>query len=215
MRLLHNVIGDPAFKPDDLRGVDFKKLKKDVADYRFSQLCPQDGWKESSVTISVSLGKPRRNKEKDHARAIDIPVPGLHFRSITNLVKRIYASDPLAASFHIFPFRQYATLSPSSSPARLLSEVFSSDAMIEEHERLQLLPRVEGNMLERVIVALQFWSDATLLSNFGSAKLWLFYMCIGNQLMAYRLSPSTNSVHDVTFIPSVCSHLLCPTKALI
>lgn len=63
--------------------------------------------------------------------------------------------------------------------------------MIEEYENLQSSPPElnEGGQpctLERVIVGLMFWSDATQLANFGYAKAWPLYLFLANQSNSYR-----------------------------
>jgi hypothetical protein len=47
-----------------------------------------------------------------------------------------------------------------------------------------------------------FWSDATHLANFGTAKLWPIYMFLGNLSKYIRAEPTSNACHHVAYIPS-------------
>lgn len=96
---------------------------------------------------------------------------------------------------------------------RLRDELYTSDEMIKEYEALQASPPEmdnQGNpcLLERTIIGLMFWSDATQLANFGHAKAWPLYMYLGNQSKAYRAKFTAGECHQVAYFPSVCSLIL-------
>ena len=63
----------------------------------------------------------------------------------------------------------------SSENKRVYSEVYNSDAFIEEHDHLQrhgqLPPDDPHCKREKVIAALMFWSNAMHLAQFGTMKL--------------------------------------------
>ncbi|KII89354.1 hypothetical protein PLICRDRAFT_109005, partial [Plicaturopsis crispa FD-325 SS-3] len=61
--------------------------------------------------------------------------------------------------------------------------------------------------LERAIAGLMFWSDATHLTSFGTAKAWPIYLFFGNQSKYDRAKPSSGACHQIAFVPSV-SHIL-------
>ena len=48
-----------------------------------------------------------------------------------------------------------------------------------------------------------FWSDATHLANFGTAKLWPIYLFFGNLSKYIRLRPSSGACNHLAYIPSV------------
>ncbi|KIO32590.1 hypothetical protein M407DRAFT_66420, partial [Tulasnella calospora MUT 4182] len=86
---------------------------------------------------------------------------------------------------------------------RVVDDIYNSDAMLREYEDLRRSPREPGCPFERVILALQFWSDATQLANFGTAKLWPVYMYFGNQPKWARSRPDMHACHDIAHIPSL------------
>ena len=63
----------------------------------------------------------------------------------------------------------------------LYDELYTSDAWNEAHDALQKQRCNDGCKLERVIAGLMFWSDATHLTQFGSASTWPVYLFFGNQ----------------------------------
>ncbi|KAF9237036.1 hypothetical protein BU15DRAFT_76410 [Melanogaster broomeanus] len=86
---------------------------------------------------------------------------------------------------------------------RLYDELYSSDAWIEEHDKVQKQQRQDGCKLERVIAGMMFWSDATHLAQFGHATAWPVYLFFGNLSKYRRASPNTGPCHPVAFIPSL------------
>jgi hypothetical protein len=68
---------------------------------------------------------------------------------------------------------------------------------------LQRQPREPNCSLERVIAGLMFFSDATHLANFGTAKAWPLYLYFGNLTKYARSAPTSGACHLVGFFPSV------------
>ncbi|THG96656.1 hypothetical protein EW026_g5211 [Hermanssonia centrifuga] len=73
------------------------------------------------------------------------------------------------------------TASSDAPPQRVFSELYNSDAMNEEYERIKAVPRADGCKLETVIASIMLWSDSTHLAQFGNASLWPIYAFFGNQ----------------------------------
>ncbi|KAG2338730.1 hypothetical protein BDR05DRAFT_977988 [Suillus weaverae] len=61
-----------------------------------------------------------------------------------------------------------------------LVELYTSDAWLEAQDNIQKLPKEPGCSLERIIAGLMFFSDATHLANFRTAKAWPLYLYFGN-----------------------------------
>lgn len=95
--------------------------------------------------------------------------------------------------------------SPTSGvEQRVYSEMYDSDAFIEEHDRVQratLPPDDPDCKREKVVAAMMFWSDSTHLANFGTAKLWPIYMMLGNLSKYVRALPSSGACMHVAYIP--------------
>lgn len=61
---------------------------------------------------------------------------------------------------------------------RIYDELYSSDAWIEEYHKVQRQRWSDDCQLERVIVGMMFWSDATYLAQFGHATTWPIYILV-------------------------------------
>ncbi|RDB29365.1 hypothetical protein Hypma_014984 [Hypsizygus marmoreus] len=205
------------FCKEDLEGFDLQRETNrfdmhlapsslDDSDAAATSSGPKDGWREVEVDIQIPDGK-------SHNSADTIPVftvPGLHLRSIVEVIKSVF-SDRDSRSFHYTPFKQWWSppSDPDADPQRICDEIYSSDAMIQEHMSLQQQPPEPGCSLERVVVALMFWSDSTHLASFGNASLWPLYLFFGNQSKWRRGKPRTASCHHVAYIPKVSPIIVC------
>ncbi|KIY51865.1 hypothetical protein FISHEDRAFT_64024 [Fistulina hepatica ATCC 64428] len=148
-------------------------------------------------------------------------ISGLYIRKLTTLIRSTF-DTPLAEKYHFSPYRLFhrhdsaevhmpsgSSDSPPSvqmDTTRVYSELYDSDAMVQEHDKVQRLALHEddkGCRRERVVLGLMFWSDATCLANFGTAKLWPIYMFIGNLSKYLRAIPNSGACHHVAYIPSL------------
>jgi hypothetical protein len=201
MKKLVDFLKSDDFKKDDLATFDIHSETTKFDNYleRPASDNPQDGWRESEVIIQVPDGKIH---SKDSIPTFK--VPGLHHRSLVDVIKTIY-SDVASTSFHYMPFKSFwkDPSTPESVPQRVHDELYSSDAMIEAHMKLQQQPPEPGCTLERVVASLMLWSDSTHLANFGTASLWPLYLFSGNQSKYVRGKPNTASCHHVAYIPKV------------
>jgi Plavaka transposase len=201
MKKLVDLLKSKDFKKDDLEAFDIHSETTKFDNYleRPATDKPQDGWRESEVVIQVPDGK-------SHSKG-SIPifkVSGFHHRSLVDVIKTAF-SDIASTSFHYMPFKSFwkDSSTPESVPQRVYDELYSSDAMIEAHMKLQQQPPELGCTLERVIASLMLWSDSTHLANFGTASLWPLYLFFGNQSKWVRGKPKTASCHHVAYIPKV------------
>lgn len=203
MKKLVDFLKSNDFKKDDLAMFDIHAETTKFDNYleRPATDNLQDGWRESEIIIQVPDGKIH---SKDSIPTFK--VPGFHHRSLVNVIKAAY-SDPASTSFHYMPFKSFwkDSSTPESVPQRVYDELYSSDAMIEAHMKLQQQPPELGCALERVIASLMLWSDSTHLANFGTASLWPVYLFFGNQSKWVRGKPKTASCHHVAYIPKVSS----------
>ena len=91
---------------------------------------------------------------------------------------------------------------PTDMPIRkyeCMGELFTSPAFLDTYHEVQEMLGEPGCGLERVVVALMFWSDATHLTNFGTAKLWPCCLFFGNESKYCRCKPTCH----------LCSHVAC------
>ena len=113
-------------------------------------------------------------------------------------------ADPLATKFHLSPYKMFHKSPTSGVEQRVYSEIYDSNAFIEEHDQVQhaALPPDDPNCKqEKVIAAMMFWSDLTHLANFGTAKLWPIYMMMGNLSKYIHALPSSGACMHVAYIP--------------
>ena len=96
------------------------------------------------------------------------------------LIKQAF-ENPISLSFHFSPFKLFRKLPNSEDSERLYSEIYNSDVLLDEHDKVQRAPTDNSTCKhEKVVAALMFWLDATHLATFGTAKMWLIYMLFGN-----------------------------------
>lgn len=170
------------------------------------------GWKEVPVSISIPDGEL-------HPSLQDAPVfevPGLHYRSLTEVIRTTIGNPDTGRYFHYTPYKQFFEHEvnipglPSDDhnpepppPMRVYDEIYTSDAMIDAHTELQQQPPEENCDLERVVAAIMLYSDSTHLASFGTASAWPVYLSFGNESKYVRCKPSTGSCHHVAYIPKV------------
>jgi len=66
---------------------------------------------------------------------------------------------------------------------------------------------------EKVVAALMFWSDATHLASFGTAKLWPIYMLFGNLSKYVQCQPDSGTTKHVAYILTLPDSLQDQLKA--
>lgn len=162
------------------------------------------GWKEATVDVPMPFSSKQKPKTST------FPVSGLHRRSIVEIIK---AEMPTATSrndFHLTPYKLIWNIEdqqPEQPHERVITEIYNSDAMINEHIKVSRQQAADGDPYETVIAGLMFWSDSTHLADFGNASLWPGYMAFGNQSKYTRSDPGTHSLHHLAYIPEVCPSL--------
>jgi hypothetical protein len=161
-----------------------------------------DGWHEACVSIPVPIEK-RANLFAPNTKEATAPryeTQGVFHRKITEVVKSALKESD-ATQYHLIPYRELWQPSAHEPVERLYSEIFTSDVMIEAHQAIQ--KDMPNCTLEKVVIPLLLWSDATLLASFGNASLWPVYLFLGNLSKYVRGKPSSFSAHHIAYIPKV------------
>ncbi|KAJ3713279.1 hypothetical protein C8R42DRAFT_593198 [Lentinula raphanica] len=197
MDKLADVLRHPDFDVSELKGYSARtanaKLTKADEDHRFNKL--KDSFSETSVDIEVPSGDKTIPPKT-------FSIPGLLFRSPLAVIRSAF-SGPLANKFHYTPFRLYQSLDDSQSQ-RVRTDIYNSDAFIQEHYRVLRAPTDDPRCThEKVVASLMCWSDATQLANFGTAKLWPIYLLFGNLSKYIRASPNSGAVNHLAYIPVI------------
>jgi hypothetical protein len=202
-RLVHEVILAPEFNTQELAGFRATKEVKRMDQWKDdpkSSLSSNDGWIEATVGIKVPADGVKQTSE---ATSPEYRVPGLYYRPLIEVIKSAF-HDPAAEHFHNTPFESYWQPDPATPPERLYSELYTSNAFINEHEKLRRSPpKEDGCQLETVIASIMLWSDSTQLNTFGHASLWPIYLFLGNQSKYTRGKPNSFAAHHVAYIPKV------------
>lgn len=209
--LVHGVILQEDFKKEDLKGFRASTIgpRVDSWEDESPHFSVKDGWIESSVKISVPADRVKHNSED---AAPKFEVHGLFYRKPLEVLKTAF-QEQAAEFFHLFGFKQFWRPTPNSEPERLYSELYSSDAFLEEAENIRTQPRTDGSKLETVVAAIMLWSDSTHLTSFGTASLWPLYMYIGNQTKYTRAKPSAFAAHHLAYFPKVSIYLFMNTNS--
>lgn len=195
-RLVKDVLLDPGFKLEDLRGFNVARENRqsDTAEKESPFL---NSFQTADIDIEVPSGV------KGLPPGV-FTVPGLLYRKLTAVIQAAFSS-PLAPHFHLSPFKLFHK-SPSGEEQRVFSELYNSDVFIEEHVNVQsapLPPNEPDCKREKVVTALMFWSDSTHLANFGTAKLWPIYLLFGNVSKYIRGQPNSGACQHIAYIPSL------------
>ena len=111
-----------------------------------------------------------RAKVKSEEEAPEFLVEPVYYRRLTQVLVSSF-QEPAAKLFHYIPFKLFWKLTADSPPKRVLSEIYNSDAMIAEHEKIQSQPNEPGCDLEKAIAAALVFLDSTHLTNLGVASL--------------------------------------------
>ena len=198
-RLVREVILHPEFQLDDLKTFNAARenRKADMADSDSeAESHLLQSFQHADIQISIPSGS------KDIAPCL-VPIPGLYFRKLTSLIKDVFES-PLSSKFHFTPYKMFRTRPDGKGNERIFSEMYDSDIFWEEHKKVQRAATDDpACKREKVVAALMFWSDATHLATFGTAKLWPIYMHFGNLSKYARCQPTSGTTKHVAYIPSL------------
>lgn len=194
-RLVKEVIMAEDFDRKNLEDFSVRKSLRQMDNDPGSKAKFPDDWIQASVTIKI----PTKSKE-DEPRPFS--VPGFHFRPLTQVIRSAF-TDIQANVFHLSPFKRLWKDPLDNHQERIFDELYTSDSWLDAQDELQKLPKEPRCSLERVIAGLMFFSDATHLANFGTAKAWPLYLYFGNLTKYARSAPKSGACHLVGFLPSV------------
>jgi len=158
-----------------------------------------DGWKEGKVTIHLPNVK---SKHASETVAPGFDVSGIYYRPFLEVIKGTFQGYD-AQKYHFIPFKLFQMTSQGHS--RVYTDIFNSDAMLEEHVKLRELPRDPSDdpNTELAIASILLWSDSTHLASFGTASLWPIYLFLGNQSKYVRRKPNAFAAQHLAYVPNV------------
>jgi len=134
----------------------------------------------------------------------------LYHRSLVEVIRERISDPHTAPQIHLEPYELLWKRPNQHQEVKLHGEVYTSEAFREAHDMLQNSPPEPDCNLQRVVVALMFWSDATHLTQFGSSQLWPCYMAMGNESKYRRCKPSCNLCSHVAYFRKVSKRPVLP-----
>ena len=204
--LVNDVLLAPDFNVMDLQDFNaIRELKRMDQSDDTAPFSGENGWFESSVKIWLPPATKQQRKPENETPEFE--VTGVWHRKILEVIKTAF-QDTSAKTFHYTPFRLFWKPTMDSKQQRVVTELYNSDAFLEEDEKLQHQLKEPGCDYERAIAALMLWSDSTHLASFGTASLWPVYLFFGNQTKYQRAKPSNFAAHHIAYIPKVSILLL-------
>jgi len=157
-RRLIDTVGDPDFKPDDIRSTNWANINSiltknaDDDDQRSSDhrwLGEDTGWKRTAISISVPF---------HHRMAIPGPqsflTGDLYHRSIVSVIRERVTNDD--RHFHYEPYELLWKCNDEAEEVRVHGELYTSAAFLSEHKQLLESPAEPGCDAPRAVVALMF-----------------------------------------------------------
>ncbi|KAF8059028.1 hypothetical protein FPV67DRAFT_1426930 [Lyophyllum atratum] len=203
-RRLVEIVGSEDFIPASVRNLNWGQINTQLGlnDWDTEEWEDEDaGWHESSVKIKVPF-----HRNTPHPGVQDFFVKGFHCRSLVSVIREKLSLKKFdIPHFHTEPYELLWQRNRMEPPIPLYGEIYTSTAFSKAHHDLQTSPPEPGCDLQRVVVALMFWSDATHLTNFGDAQLTPVYMYFGNESKYRRCKPSHNLAEHVAYFEDLPS----------
>ncbi|KAG1807649.1 uncharacterized protein BJ212DRAFT_1224868, partial [Suillus subaureus] len=193
--LVKDVIQAEDFNPSDLDGFSVKRSLHSLDGRGKVTATFLDNWLETDIILDIPT------KLKDDP-STSFSIPGFHYRPLIGVIHSVF-TDIQASAFHLCPFKCLWKDPLDNHQEHVFDELYTSDSWLDAQDDLQRQPREPGCSLERVIAGLMFFSNATHLANFGTAKAWPLYLYFGNLTKYARSAPKSGACHLVGFFPSV------------
>lgn len=203
---LISIITDPEFKAEDIKTANWSLIHSELGtdDGEADWLDEDAGWTHTSVTLSVPYQSRRGVLSGSGSAPGNYTINDFYHRKLVSVIKERILGLSGDHRFHFSPYEMHWQRNQNEEPIRIQGELFSSPEFIEADRDIQNMPGEPGCNLPRVLVALMFWSDATQLTSFGSAKIWPLYMYFGNDSKYLRCKPSSHLCEHIAYFQSVC-----------
>ncbi|KAF8222373.1 hypothetical protein L208DRAFT_1323075 [Tricholoma matsutake] len=202
---LLEIVGNLSFSPSNIQKTNWTEIDTLLAANKGDSYLEDDqwlgedtGWTHTAISIRV----PFHHRMK--ISGLQWYLAGeLYHRSIIAVIR-----ERLSRGLENFHFQPYELLWKHSDhedepDIRIHGELYSSAAFLKAHKALLDSPPNPGCIALRVIIALMFWSDETVLTSFGKTKLWPCYMYFGNESKYQRMKPSCNLANHIAYFEVV------------
>jgi hypothetical protein len=207
---LIGIVGNQEFRPEDVQHTKWKSIDTRLGSNNFDHSDEPDdrddedwmdedaGWHRTPITIPIPF-----HRRSNHPGTSNYYFGDLYHRSFVAVIREKLANAPDIRHFHYEPFELFWNPMRTGPDVRVHGELYTSPAFLEAHKALQDSPRELGCDLQRCVVAMMFFSDATHLTSFGTAKLWPGYLYFGNESKYNRCKPSQHLANHVVYFLQV------------
>lgn len=193
--LVNEVLLDPHFSLDDIRGVNWSSLDDELEAKGSTGLSA--GWKSATLGINVPA---YTSSSSSHIEKFEIP--DFQYRPLMDVVTEAFShNDP--KNFHYEPFELYHASLGSDTPQKLSQEIYNSKFMMDAHKEVNELPAEPGCTLPRAAAVLMVSSDGAQVAQFSTTNIHPVYVFFGNHSKYEHCKPSSNTCYDVAHIPPV------------
>ncbi|KAI0258587.1 hypothetical protein BC834DRAFT_1045792 [Gloeopeniophorella convolvens] len=159
----------------------------------------EDGWHTAAAEFPV----PADGVKAPESNTPRFSVKGVYFRKIVDVVRSIYEGNTVRTLNHV-PFHQFWDPGDGRAPREVFGEIYSSQAMRKAHEEVQAHKvATDPPGTEYVACGLNFYSNATHLTNFSDEESWPVYMELANQSKYTRAKPTAHACHHVAYMPKL------------
>jgi hypothetical protein len=211
---LLQIVGHPNFSPEDVAGKNWRAIDAQLSGECQESLDGDEGWEDVRqsklghwIKTPIKINIPFHSRMlRPGQREFDAGI--LHHRKLTSVIRERITRPSTHPHLHFEPYELFWQPDESTAPVRVHGELFTSEAFIETHRKLQDSPGEPGCDLPRVVLGLMFASDGTQLTAFSTAKLWPVYLTIGNESKDRRSKPSCHAFEHVAYLESVRESML-------
>jgi hypothetical protein len=204
---LIKIVGHPEFRPEDVAGNNWKLIDAQLSgerseslntkedDWEDEQVNEPEGWIKTPIKIKVPFHKTMKHPgQKEFDSGI------LRHRKLMSVIRERIIRPSIHPHLHFEPYELFLQPNEAAEPIRVHGELYTSEAFIEAHNKLQEQAPETGCNLPRVVLGLMFASDGTQLTSFSTAKLWPVYLTIGNESKYRRSKPSCQAFEHIAYL---------------
>jgi len=212
---LLKIVGHPDFRPEDVSANNWRIIDAQLSGERSCKgpTHKEDEWEDDDSRLAGWIKTPIRINVPFHKRTLQ-PGPQefdagfLHHRTLMSVIRERITQPSIHPHLHFEPYELFWQPNGATEPVRVHGELYTSEAFIDAHNKLQDSPPEPGCDLPRVVVGLMFASDGTQLTSFSTAKLWPVYLTIGNESKNRRSKPSCHAFEHVAYLETA-SNSIC------
>lgn len=202
---LIQIVGHPDFRPEDVAGNNWRRIDAQLSGDRSNK---EGDWEDDEgwIKTPIRINAPFHGRQA-HPGPQEFDAGILHHRKLIPLIRERITRSSVHPHLHFEPYKLFWQPNNAPEPVRVHGELYTSEAFIEAHGKLQDSPPEPGCDLPRVVLGLMFASDGTHLTSFSTAKLWPVYLTIGNESKDRRSRTSCKAFEHVAYLETVSNSL--------